>query len=186
MANTIRRRWRIWLVLLLLWTMGSCADQPNAPGNIGLPLAEGRYLVSLNGFDLTTDPRIQVCSPIGVPPGGKNMQTTVDLRQESAEWVARSTTGAGDLVMRLDAAGASSGSTVPVQGSVSGIALWSDPRFPSVDLRVTFDGAATASGELRISVSFVTGQISGTIVFSNSAGAASTCPMVLWTMQPVR
>jgi hypothetical protein len=186
MAHTIRRRLRILLAALLLWTTWSCGDPPSGPGNTGLLLAEGSYSVFLGGFDFSTDPRIQVCSPIGVPPGGKNIQTTVDLRHESSEWVARSTTGAGDLVIRLEAAGSSRGSTVPVQGFLTGTALWADARLPAHDVRVRFDGGAMASGDLTPAASFVNGQITGTIVFSDSSGAASTCPMVIWTMQPVR
>jgi len=180
------RRARTWLAAVLLWTPCSCGDPPNGPGNGGLLLAQGRYSVTLIGFDLSADPRIQVCSPVGVPPNGKNMQTTVDLRQESAELVARSTAGAGDLVIRLGAAGTTSGSPIPVQGSATGTALWSDARFPAVDLLVRFDSPGVVSGDLTRAASFVTGYITGTIVFSTSSGAASTCPMVLWTLQPVR
>ena len=186
LARTNPRRFRTWFAPVLLWTTWGCGDSPNRPQNIGLGLPEGRYSVSVIGFDLAADPRIQVCSPIGVPSAGKNMQTTVDLRQESSEWVAHSTTGAGDLVIRLRESGPSSGSTVPVLGSATGTALWSDTRFPSRDLRVRFDGIATASGDLTRGVSFINGQITGTIVFSNSGGETSTCPMVLWTLQPAR
>ena len=180
------RRHGPWLTAVLICTSWSCGDPPNGPGQSGLLLAEGRYSVSLTGFDLSADPRIQVCSPTGVPPGGKNMQTTVDLRQENSESVARSTPGAGDLVIRLTPAGPTGGPTIRVRGSVTGTALWSDDRFPGVDLVVRFDGVGVGSGELTRFVSFVTGQITGTIVFSNSAGAASTCPMVQWTMQLAR
>ena len=186
MAQATHRRFPSYVVAFLLCTLWSCGDPPNAPETSGLPFTAGRYVVFLAGFDLTTDPRVQVCSPIGVPPGGKNLQTTVDLQQESSVWVARSTSGAGDLVTRFEASGASSGSTTPIQGTVTGSALWSDSRFPTVDLRVRFEGAGIASGQLTRAASFVNGQIIGTIVFSDSSGAASTCPMVLWTMQPAR
>ena len=169
----------------LLWATWGCTDPPNGPGSNSLVFVQGRYSVTLIGFDLSTDPRIQVCSPVGVPPAGKNMQTIVDLRQEGSEWVARSIAGAGDVVIRLEEAGTSNGAIVPIQGSATGTALWADPRFPAVDLRVRFDGTAPASGELTRFAGFINGQISGTIIFSNSNGAASTCPMVLWTMQPI-
>jgi hypothetical protein len=114
------------------------------------------------------------------------MQTMVDLRQESSGWTARSTPGAGDLVMRLEADGASAGSSIPVRGSATGTALWADFRFPAVDLRVRFEATGTVRGDLTRAASFINGHITGSIAFSNSAGAASTCPMVLWTLQPAR
>ena len=174
------------LVAAVLCATWSCDGSTNGPGENGLPLTEGSYSVSLMGFDLSTDPRIQVCSPIGVPSTGKNMQTIVDLRRESSVWVGRSAAGAGDFVIRLESGGAGTGSSAAVQGSASGTALWADPRFPARDLRVQFQGTGTVAATLTASASFVNGQINGTIVFSDSNGAASTCPMVLLTMQPVR
>jgi hypothetical protein len=69
---------------------------------------------------------------------------------------------------------------------MTGTAVWSDVRLPPVEISLRVDGIATISGELAPGASFVNGRITGTMVFTDSSGAASTCPMVLWTLQPLR
>jgi hypothetical protein len=166
----------------------ACGSSPTAAAPSGLPFAEGRQLLTLSGFAISSDPALPPCAPIGQPRDGTSVNTVVMLANENGVWVARSALNLGTIELRLRA-GANAAGGYPVTGTITGTGLDIGLMGVTRDVRVTFasttGGAATFDGETTSSSSsMIVGRISGAMRFADSQGVSSTCPAIQWTMQP--
>jgi hypothetical protein len=168
--------------------VAACGSSPTAAAPAGVPLSEGRQLLTLSGFAASSDPTLPPCAPIGQPRDGTSVNTIVMLTNENGVWVGRSALNLGTIELRLRA-GATAAAGYPVTGTISGTGFDIGLMGVTRDVRVTFasttGGAATFDGETTSkSSSMVVGRVSGALRFSDSQGVASTCPAIQWTMQP--
>jgi len=169
---------------------GGAESGPSSPGPSPMPLRPGLQLLTLSGVSLSTDPTFPACAPIGVPRDGTAVDTFVMLAMDGQDWVARSRSAAeGDIELRIRATGSTlRGHTVT--GTIRGTGI--DVGLNSVirDVRITLaagagSGPAALEGETLSPVSaFVGGRAAGALRFSDSRGAASSCSVVQWAMQP--
>ena len=177
-------------VLALAAAVGlmACGSSPTATSPSGLPLAQGRQLLTLSGFVVSSDPTLPPCSPAGQPRDGTSVNTIVVLTNENGVWVARSEPSFGTIELRLRA-GTSAAAGYPVTGTISGTGIDIGLMGVTRDVRVSFasaaGGAATFEGETTSqSSSLIVGRVTGAMRFADSQGASSTCPAIQWTMQP--
>jgi hypothetical protein len=169
---------------------GGTASGPSPPSPSPVPLRPGLQLLTLSGVALSTDPTFPPCAPIGVPRDGTAVDTFVMLTMDGQDWVARSRSAAeGDIELRIHATGRTlRGHTVT--GTIRGTGI--DVGLNSVirDVRVTLaagtgSGPAALDGETLSPLSaFVGGRAAGALRFSDSRGAANSCAVIQWAMQP--
>jgi hypothetical protein len=192
-ASHRSRRWIVVAVAagvcsLLTACGGKTATQPES--SVPLPLTAGRQLLTLGGFWISLDPSFPPCAPPGLPRDGTSVNTIVDLAREGGDWVARSAPAMGSLELRLRGTAPSARGYI-VAGTISGTALDIGLMGVIRDVRVSLassssGGFATFDGETASpSSSFVAGKVTGTVRFSDSQGASSTCAAIQWTMQPL-
>jgi hypothetical protein len=170
-------------VLLFAALLQTSCSSPTSP-SVQLNFREGRHYVQFLGSAISPDPTVNLCVPLGVPRQGTFVMTEIDLTREGNDWVGRSPAGLGSLELRIWSDGTSTPLGTHVVGSIAG---WADDRSiegPVRDVRVTFQRNVALEGILSRSVSFVEGDATGSITFSDSTAAAATCPQVDWTMQP--
>jgi hypothetical protein len=178
------------LMLLSSLLVGSCSSSHLAPDATGLVLPAGVYEFSVRGFGLSEDPRYPACSPLLVPAAGTAVTSYLSVAKEGDTWVGRSIAPAVDSIeLRFRDTGTQGFGRV-VSGTIRGTVT--DAGTTTVrarDVTVTFgaggaDAAAFEGGTDTPISTFVSGRISGAIRFADSTGAASTCPAILWNLQP--
>jgi len=175
-------------ILIAATGLLGCGSSPTAADPGGLPLVQGRQLLTLSGFAVSSDPALPPCAPIGQPRDGTSVNTVVVLTPENGGWVARSALDLGTIELRLRA-GANAAAGYPVSGTISGTGIDIGLMGVTRDVRVTFasatGGAATFEGETTSKSSpMVVGRMSGAMRFADSQGVSSTCAAIQWTMQP--
>lgn len=177
------------MVLAAALAAGCGGQAATAPDASALPLRPGLQLLTLTGFAFSADPELPPCVPAGQPRDGTAVATIVNLTAEGSEWIARSASPTGSLILRLHATGVS-GSGYGVSGTIAGhaadLGLMGAVRDvtialtgPSSNAPARVDGA-TASSTSQLVVGRVTGQLR----FGDSQGAESTCTAIQWSMQP--
>ncbi|MEO7272373.1 MAG: hypothetical protein ABIX28_17550 [Vicinamibacterales bacterium] len=176
------------MILAAVAGLLGCGGSPTAADPGRLPLTEGRQLLTLSGFAVSSDPALPPCAPIGQPRDGTSVNTVVVLTTENGGWVARSAPDVGTIELRLRA-GATAATGYPVTGTISGTGIDIGLMGVTRDVRVTFasttGGAATFDGETTTkSSSMIVGRMSGAMRFADSQGVSSTCAAIQWTMQP--
>lgn len=169
---------------------GACGgDSATAPDARPVPLRPGRQLLTLGGFAGSVDSALPPCTPIGQPKDGTSVNTIVLLRQEGAEWVARSEPATGSLELRLRGVETSSGGYRmggTAIGSAADVGLMGVVRDVTLTVGPSAGGAAAAvDGDMAAAnSSLVVGRVTGALRFSDSRGASSTCGAIQWSMQP--
>jgi len=188
-VRSARRRALCGLSLVVIPAAGllACGSAPTGASPTGLPLAEGRQLLTLSGFAVSTDPSLPPCAPPGQPRDGTSVNTVVMLTNENGMWVGRSALNLGTIELRLRAE-AKASDVYPVTGTISGTGIDIGLMGVTRDVRVTFassgGGAATFDGEASSSSTMIVGRMSGALRFADSQGVSSTCSAIQWTMQP--
>ena len=187
-ALTPNPRWRLVpraaACLTVVVLVAACGKNRAAASS--LHFRAGLNLLVVTGFDISDSPNYPPCSPIGVPPPGKTIETTVMLELDGSEWVGRSSASAGTLEIRLRSDGV--GLLGPaVAGSIRGEARdVATGMTPPSDIRAVFSGnpPAVVEGSLDRNAPFATGRISGSVTFLNSVGDSGSCAAVEWVLQP--
>lgn len=193
------------LTLVALFATVACAGNDGTPSP-GVPIASplvptplpqsqwlrpGQYSVTIIGADFRTEPFTQICSPVGVPSGGKTVNTEIELVSDG-EWLVGSTRGSdANLEIRLRDAGAP---PVFLRGrtAVGEIKGWATDRGssapfgpPPTGVTVRVGTVAAISGEtfpsLGVALSML-GSAEGTIEFSDAQNRTAVCPSVLLTL----
>jgi hypothetical protein len=142
----------------------------------------------LMGAGLAPDD-VLTCKPILVPRAGTRVVTTLELTWEGQEWVGRAALGiGGSLELRFHGTGLHVMGVPAVEGLISGAAvdLGIVDVIPPRDVRIDVsgvDGSKTAELRGRVGAStFLLGEASGAIRFSDSGGDTSICPFITWTL----
>src|SRR5436190_5971894 len=120
------------LVVLL-----GCGGSPTAAGPDALPLTEGRQLLTLSGFAVSTDPSLPPCAPAGQPRDGASVNTVVLLTSENGSWVARAALNFGTIELHLRPSGTAVtgyGVTGTIRGTGIDVGLMGVPRHVQVTL----------------------------------------------------
>jgi hypothetical protein len=146
-------------------------------------LQAGPHVLTLQGYDLSSGPT-PACSPLGLPPQGKNVKAYGELRSEGQGWVFTSRQG-GDLTLRFTIVPSSQG-RYAVSGTLQGFARDAAPAFIGArDVGVAVTGPSSAGGAGAVTGTMtldigqtLTGRVDGTIVFSDSQGRESRCSAV--------
>jgi hypothetical protein len=177
-------------VLLAAGVAASCGGEaPTGPDPIALPLRPGLQVLTLTGFAFSADPAFPPCVPAGQPRDGTAVATVVNLTADGSEWVARSASPTGTVVLRLRGTGVA-GSGYSLSGTITGYAadlgLMGVVRDVTVALTGSSNtGAATVDGATASSTSqLVVGRVTGELRFADSRGTSSTCAAIQWSMQP--
>jgi hypothetical protein len=168
---------------------------PTTPsGADRLPLRPGTYSLVMTGADLSNDPALPVCDPVGVPYDGKSVSATVRLARDVNGWTVRSSApDVNDLEVQFHQSGEPAFPRLdfPVTGRIHG-SSWdmSLPFKPAYDVRVLLAGIAgdreaTFQGVVERSGLFGWGTIGGDIIFTDHGGAASRCTAIGWYLTPV-
>jgi hypothetical protein len=207
-SRRIRRRGLAasWLALCLVSASG-CEDGADRPPTAPTPpvidlsrtdtpleLGTERYLLQLNGHDLSDDPALPACSPILVPRGGKFVTTFLWFQWEGDELVGRSRPPyAATLEIRLRRV-SSSILGVVVAGAVTGAAP--DEYDAAMGQRDSIfsaeGGAVVVSGLVAPRINndapgpFLSGWMRGPIAFRDAAGATSLCTYAQYYLEPAR
>ncbi len=153
-------------------------------------LNAGFKVLIISGADVSGDaahPR--PCALAGAFAGGKSVVTRIHLEAQGDDWVGHSiSTADGNIVITLRTVSSSMGRRT-VSGTLSGHAV-SDigtPVAAASRVRIVFDsvsnqvidGGGTTIGQ------FVSGNITGVATFIDTAGRASRCDWVQWSLQPL-
>jgi len=159
-------------------------SRPSRP----IALAPGQYWLQIYGHALSDNPSEPVCAPAGVPTQGTFVNALVSVERVNDEWVAQSAPGEGTLDLRFVHVGVGMGGEI-ISGTISGASRDSTASFRSAtNVRVTLGGVSQLAADVRgvaAEGSFLYGAIVGRIAFSDPSGAASSCRLVYWTLQPV-
>ena len=172
-------------VFAILAGCGSSPTAPSGPLPGPAPLfSTGTYLLQLNGYDFSSDPRIPACAgPIGVPREGKLVNVELQVVLEGSEWVGRGTTPDAAIELRFRDAGLSSFGRRAFAGTIKGRAPDGGLRGLTTgrDVAVVIGGsAAIVEGETAFPTSTRTlvGRAQGDIRFQDSAGNAANCSAI--------
>jgi hypothetical protein len=178
------------LAVCLAAGLAACGKEtPTAPSgpvidleqrNVPLAISAERYILEIQGADISNDPSVAACEPLLQPAGGKHVTTFVWFEQIGPDWIGRSRAPyAADLEVRLRRVGSQPGS-VFVEGSISGRVpdeydhVWGrrDSTFRTIG-QASLDGAVSpgyGDGWLGHRVS---GVLRGDLEFFDGRGRAS-------------
>ena len=153
-------------------------------------LQPGRYSVQVSGFDFRADALTQICSPGGVPPAGKIVQTEIELIADGDWLIGHANAGDVNLEIRLRDAGATPG-IGRGRAAVGEVRGWATDRGgdfgPATGVTFTTgttDGAQSAaiSGEtfpgFGAPLSML-GSAEGHVVFSDAQNRTAVCPSIM-------
>jgi hypothetical protein len=162
----------------------------SAPVSKPLSLDPGSYWLQIYGRGRSGDPAEPVCTPPYQPPLGTFVNTAVRLERTALGWVARSAAANGTLELGLVQTGTATIRGEVLTGTVRGMAADRSPGSyrPATNVSVALSGApgdwATVRGIASAGATFLSGDITGRIAFSDPSGLSSTCALVYWTLQP--
>ena len=153
-----------------------------------MPISAGKYSGRFLGFAFSSS-GVPVCTPVLVPPAGTSVVTDLDIQLEQGQWVGRTSASvAGTLVLNLSDAGGFERNGQTMVGTIRGWAvdLGFDP-VPAKNVRMTVEGTspdqpATIEGLVLNGGRFLSGDITGTIRFTDSTPAFGTCPWIQFTL----
>jgi hypothetical protein len=200
--STWRAIRRLCSLLTCALCIASCSDRspttptpapgpgPSPPST--LDFGDGRYLLLITGFDGSFDPAVLPCDPRLVPRGGKSISTFLWFTAEGDGVIGKSRPPyAATLELRLQPTGATPLGTT-VRGTVSGRAPDEYDRiYGKRDSTFVVEAAPAAVAGVVAPRSAadtrgvqVSGEWRGEMRFVDSGGAASTCPVVQYYVQP--
>ena len=162
---------------------GSAGTGPTPPGSSS-PFPLGHYTLEVDGFGLSTDPTVPVCTPLGAPPEGTDVGTGVNLTQDGQDWVVQSLDAAlGSVDLRFHET-ASTLTRTSFAGAAQGIALNLDQTFPaSTGLQFSFTASPGASPAVVTATidpgdETIVGSATGSMSFTDTKGIVGSCSYV--------
>ena len=156
-----------------------------------LEFAPDRYLIQIDGGDLTFDGASRPCSPLGVPSLGKSLNTFLWFTRDGDEWIGRSRPPhVSTLTMRVRRV-SSSILGIVTEGSVDGYAADEpDPVAGKLNLIFDVEQAGRLEGTMSPAIGggMASGRMSGILrghfSFAGGAFEVATCTSVQFYLEP--
>lgn len=186
MGQLRKVRLRVALVLLAVFA-GGCHSSPTS-ASPSLPLTEGAtYLIEVEGYDFPPQGTLsKVCDNLGTPRDGKAVTFLVTAKAAGGDWQLRSSKPSDSAVLTIRGSGKSIYG-IEVSGELSGSAV----DVPAFTLSTVRDVTLVASGvsltgTLTTAALYTTGDLYGSMDFSDSHGHTGHCSQAVFSLQPHR